>query len=113
MNKRPTLTKLSSVPDLTGGMSNKLGPSLFLQEASHLLSLLSAVSFATLRNDIETAESPLKHYKPGSPWPPVDPDSHDAGEYDFYSSGRVITSLRYLFGSVRTPAERTVYNACR
>jgi hypothetical protein len=114
LRKRPGLSTISSVADLSGGMSKKMGPSLFLQEASHLISLLSAVSFATLRNDIENAESPLQHYTPGSAWPPVDPDSKDAGVYDeFDNFGRFLTSIRYLFGYVRSPAQRTVYNACR
>jgi hypothetical protein len=34
-------------------------PSLFLQEAAHLMSLLSAVAMSTLRNDMEQADSPL------------------------------------------------------
>lgn len=38
---------------------------LFLQEAAHLLSLLSAVAMSTLRNDLETAESPLITFTPG------------------------------------------------
>ena len=38
---------------------------LFLQEAAHLLSLLSAVAFSTLRNDLEHAESPLITFTPG------------------------------------------------
>jgi hypothetical protein len=40
---------------------------LFLQEAAHLLSLLSAVAMSTLRNDLETAESPLITFTPGRP----------------------------------------------
>jgi len=38
---------------------------LFLQEAAHLLSLLSAVAMSTLRNDLEHAESPLITFTPG------------------------------------------------
>lgn len=113
-SKRSGISKLSSVPDLSGGMSKKAGPSLFLQEATHLLSLLSAVAFATLRNDVETAESPLESYTPGSPWPPVDPDSEHATAYnDFYQSSGFMNACRSLLGFVRTPAQRTVYNACR
>ncbi len=115
------LSKFKSIPDLSGGMSkHKTGPSLFLQEASHLLSLLSAVSFATLRNDIESAESPLKEYIPGTPWPPVDPDAKDANihfenddNHDFYHSPRWRVVWKYIFGNNRTPAQRTIYNACR
>ena len=113
-NRPPGLNRISSIPDLNGGMSTQAGPSLFLQEASHLLSLLSAVAFATLRNDIEHAESPLQDYIPGQPWPPVDPDAEDAGKFhDFYKSTRLMKSLHYMIGLVRSPAQRTVYNACR
>ncbi len=114
--RRPgLLSKIKSVPDLTGGMSKtKAGPSLFLQEASHLLSLLSAVAFATLRNDVESAESPLSNYMPGSPWPPVDPDAENAFiPYNFYKTSRLSVMFRYLCGTFRSPAQRTVYNACR
>ena len=38
---------------------------LFLQEAAHLLSLLSAVSLSTLRNDLEHAEYSLIPFEPG------------------------------------------------
>ncbi len=113
-SKQSGISKLSSIPDLSGGMSKKASPSLFLQEATHLLSLLSAVAFATLRNDIETAESPLESYTPGSNWPPVDPDSEHATAYnDFYQSSGFMNACRSLLGFVRTPAQRTVYNACR
>ena len=53
-------------------------PPLFLQEAAHLLSLLSAVAFSTLRNDLEQADSPLSTFIPGVPWPHVDPDNYGA-----------------------------------
>jgi hypothetical protein len=43
---------------------------LFIQEAAHLLSLLSAVAMSTLRNDLENAESPLITFEPGKLLPP-------------------------------------------
>lgn len=49
---------------------------LFLEEAAHLLSLLSAVAFATLRNDVEGAESPLITFDRREPFPHVDPDDY-------------------------------------
>ena len=68
---RHTISRLVSVAKLDGGMkmsmspntkaeqAEEMVPSLFLQEASHLLSLLSAVAFTTLRNDLQKAPSPL------------------------------------------------------
>ena len=53
-------------------------PPLFLQEGAHLLSLLSAVAFSTLRNDLEQADTPLTTFIPGAPWPHVDPDAYGA-----------------------------------
>ncbi len=41
------------------------GASLFLQEAAHLYSLMSAVAMASLRADIEGVQSPLEDYVPG------------------------------------------------
>lgn len=49
-------------------------PSLFLQEAAHLFSLMSAVAMASLRADLEGCASPLVEYVPGQPFPPVNPD---------------------------------------
>lgn len=70
-NKRGTLSRITSKPKLDGGTQEDI-PSLFLQEAAHLISLLSAVAFTTLRNDLQKAPSPLQEYIPGAPWPPVD-----------------------------------------
>ena len=44
--------------------------SLFLQEAAHLFSLMSAVSMASLRADMEGCASPLVDYVPGQKFPP-------------------------------------------
>jgi len=103
---------------LDGGM-DKDHPSLFLQELLHLLSLTSAVALSTLRNDVEGVESPLVQYKPGEPWPPVDPDAQDAQiRNDFYNAEHqccsgVRQTLRFLFGSSRDEKHRTLYNAAR
>lgn len=92
-------------------------PPLFLQEAAHLLSLLSAVALSTLRNDLEGAESPLTTFTPGAPWPHVDPDSYGADvRKGWIGSGRswwYVSLLKYLFNISRTPASRTLYNAAR
>jgi len=90
-------------------------PSLFLQEAAHLLSLLSAVAMSTLRNDVEVAESPLATFRRDAPWPAVDPDSPTADIRKGYmaSKNRPQTVFRYLLGMTRTDRDRTMYNAAR
>jgi hypothetical protein len=110
---RRGLDRIKSVARMDGGVDSQ--PSLFLQEASHLLSLLCAVAFSTLRNDIEGAETPLTEWIPGSPWPPVDPDNKAAliegGET--YEKGSITKVTSFLLGLSRTPYKRTMYNACR
>mmetsp|Transcript_2684 Transcript_2684/g.4053 ORF Transcript_2684/g.4053 Transcript_2684/m.4053 type:complete len:467 (-) Transcript_2684:132-1532(-) len=89
-------------------------PSPFLQEAAHLLSLLSAVAMSTLRNDVEAAESPLATFYRGDPWPAVDPDSRDAQIRDKWSTDwHCWVVFRYLLGMARTDRDRTLYNAAR
>ena len=89
--------------------------SAFLQEAAHLLSLLSAVAMSTLRNDVEHAESPLATFHKGRPWPHVDPDSYSADVRSGWAktSHRSYTVLRYLLGFTRGDSDRTLYNAAR
>jgi hypothetical protein len=84
-------------------------PALFLQELAHLASLLAAVAFATLRNDVEGAESPLDFYEPGSPWPAVDPDRAAESRNGMSAWDR----FSYFLGTGRSPAQRTRYNASR
>jgi hypothetical protein len=88
---------------------------LFLEEGAHLLSLLSAVAFATLRNDIEEAESPLITFDPREPFPHVDPDDYKADVRKEFSGSRSRSTqvLRYLLGISRTAVNRTTYNAAR
>lgn len=91
-------------------------PSLFLQEGAHLISLLSAVAFSTLRGDIEGVDIPLTSYIPGSPWPAMDPDADAHVTYrdnSFYRSSRQTQSIRFLFGMSRNEEQQTIYNACR
>jgi hypothetical protein len=88
---------------------------LFLEEAAHLLSLLSAVAFASLRNDMEEADSPLITFDPREPLPHVDPDDYKADVRKEFSGSRSRTTqiIRYLLGISRTPLNRTKYNAAR
>mmetsp|Transcript_16833 Transcript_16833/g.31880 ORF Transcript_16833/g.31880 Transcript_16833/m.31880 type:complete len:680 (+) Transcript_16833:161-2200(+) len=109
-HKRMT-SQIISVANLDGGMERDEYPSPFLQEASHLLSLLSAVAFTTLRNDLHRAPAPLSEYEVGSPWPPVDPDADKNANY--YEMNSFLLAVNYLLGNVRTDAQRTVYNSCR
>ena len=109
-DRKSKLSRLVSVTNLDGGMENEQAPSLFLQEASHLLSLLSAVAFTTLRSDLSKAPAPLCEYETGSPWPSVDPDSVKENYYEMTQS---VTVFNYLVGNVRTAEQRTVYNSCR
>lgn len=90
-------------------------PPLFLQEAAHLLSLLSAVSFSTLRNDLEQIGTPLTVFYPGAAWPHVDPDSYHADVRKDWSRSthRSWTILQYLAGRSRTPRARALYNHAR
>jgi Bestrophin, RFP-TM, chloride channel len=90
-------------------------PPLFLQEAAHLLSLMSAVAFSTLRNDLEQAYSPLITFTPGAPFPHVDPDAYTADVRRDWSTtnSRPLIILRYISGWSRTVKDRTLYNAAR
>ena len=92
-------------PDRTGFASTKGGmtPSLFLQELAHLASLLNAVALATLRNDVDGAESPLDVYQPGAPWPNVDSTTFS---HHYWK----LNGLKYLTGKDRTPEARTEFN---
>lgn len=89
-------------------------PTLFLQEAAHLVSLLAGVAMATLRNDDPVAEVPLTEYIPGMPWPPVDPDNLSAEIKCEYGQERAFVEWVYFcLGLTRTKRHRTLYNAAR
>lgn len=89
-------------------------PSLFLQETTHLVSLLSGVALSTLRNDIDGADSPLAEYFPGQPMPPVNPDDvaiEMRQEWD--SSNPCMSAIYFMLGLTRDDRYRTLYNAAR
>mmetsp|Transcript_54232 Transcript_54232/g.63370 ORF Transcript_54232/g.63370 Transcript_54232/m.63370 type:complete len:350 (+) Transcript_54232:597-1646(+) len=92
-------------------------PSLYLQELCHLSSLLVAVAFSTLRNDIELRESPLGMYIPNndpSDWPPVDPNNLSRDEKrKFLPRNSLLKNLRYWLGLDRTVSNRAKYYAAR
>jgi len=99
---------------LDGGIEEQKS-SLFLQEITHLLSLLSAVSLSTLRHDIEFAETPLGIFEPGQAWPPVDPDHKEATviRNQLVENRWASTIMMYIFGYTRSNYHRTLYNATR
>lgn len=106
----------SEPADKKGFASTKGGrtPSLFLQELTHLASLLCAVALTTLRNDLDDVESPLGVYTPGQKWPEVDPHylSKDVRR-QAYEQGPIMRNIRYLLGIDQTKHSRTIYNAAR
>lgn len=99
---------------LDGGIRDEKS-SLFLQELTHLLSLLSAVSLSTLRHDMEFAETPLGVYQTKREWPPVDPDHPDAKiiRDQHIENSWLSTFMMYVFGYTRSKYHRTLYNATR
>jgi TolA-binding protein len=90
-------------------------PSLFLQEAAHLYSLLSAVAMSSLRVDIEGAQSPLTEHVPGLPIPPVNPDQLSQEiKFTYYESPHKVQAfVSFCLGLSRSPGHRTMYNAAR
>ncbi len=90
-------------------------PMLFLEECAHLLSLMSAVAFSTLRNDLAEAESPLTSFEPGLPWPLVDPDGYKSKVRVGWtqSKSRLYSVLQFALGRSRNVHARTLYNAAR
>jgi predicted membrane chloride channel (bestrophin family) len=90
-------------------------PPPLIRESAHLLSLLSAVALSTLRNDLEYADSPLITFRPGAPWPHVDPDAYGADVRKDWANSkhRSFTYAKYMMGMSRTAADRTLYNAAR
>ena len=86
-------------------------PPVFLQELAHLSSLLVAVAFSTLRNDIDGASSPLAIFKPGDPWPAVDPDKDE-----WLQVGNATVwwrNIKNFLGIGKSQEEQTLYNAAR
>ena len=103
---------LNEVPSFASTQGGRT-PALFLQELAHLCSLMNAVALSTMRNDMEGSVSPLGVFKPGEPWPEVDPDKI----HSYFLNGpwyiRWLNRLLYFLGFPRSPEERTRYNAAR
>ena len=94
---------------------DEVPPMLFLEECAHLLSLMSAVAFSTLRNDLPDAESPLTVFEPGLPWPLVDPDAYKAKVRKGWTQSnlRLYSVVQFALGRSRNDNARTLYNAAR
>lgn len=89
-------------------------PSLFLQEAAHLYSLMSAVAMSTLRRDVEGTESPIAPYIPNIPFPPVNPDELSPDiQLQYYARTPLWNFFYYLLGIKQSQQRRTLYNAAR
>jgi len=94
---------------------DSIPPLLFLEECAHLLSLMSAVAFSTLRNDLPEAESPLTVFEPSLPWPLVDPDGYKGRVRKGWTQSKSGSwgALQFLLGRSRNDKARTRYNAAR
>lgn len=94
---------------------DEVPPMLFLEECAHLLSLMSAVAFSTLRNDLPDSESPLTVFEPGLPWPLVDPDGYKAKVRKGWTQSnlRLYSVVQFALGRSRNDNARTLYNAAR
>jgi predicted membrane chloride channel (bestrophin family) len=103
---------LNNVPSFASVQGGRT-PSLFLQELAHLCSLMNAVALSTLRNDQEGATSPLGVYRPGAPWPEVDPDKVDSPFLNLPWYSAIWQDFKFFLGYGRSREERTRYNAAR
>jgi hypothetical protein len=89
-------------------------PSLFLQELTHLSSLLMAVAMSTLRHDMDNVDPPLGTYIPGMELPVTDSTNlpHSiirASEGGIV--GGIVRSLYYYLAMDATPKSRTRFNS--
>jgi len=107
MNSPETWNDKQGFASTVGGRT----PNLFLQELTHLASLLLAVAFSTLRCDVEGTEAPLDFYRPGEPWPEVDPDQLRKGTGKPFK--HVFETLRYVCGMDKSIEMRAAQNANR
>lgn len=103
---------LNNVPSFASVQGGRT-PSLFLQELAHLCSLMNAVALSTLRNDREGATSPLGVYRPGAPWPEVDPDRVTSPLLDLPWYSALWKDFIFFLGYGATQEERTRFNAAR
>lgn len=87
-------------------------PTLFMQEAAHLVSLLSAVALSTLRcgdsNDMSMVE-----FVPGRHWPNYNSENDaDTTKYGHKRNG-IMNTIRYMLDVERTQRNRSALDAAR
>ena len=63
--------------------SRTAAPTLFLQEAAHLVSLLSAVALSSLRCDADNARASMTEFVPGRDWPDHNSENDDMRKYGY------------------------------
>jgi len=107
----PTENGSTSSTDIP--QSQEALPTLFLQEAAHLVSLLSAVALATLRCDSEDMDALTVEFIPGHRWPNYnsenDPDMLKYG----HSKNGFLRTLQFMLDISGTQYQRSAYNAAR
>lgn len=97
----------------TKGMANET--SHFLQEGTHLVSLLNAVALSTLRNDVEyDVPAPLTAFIPGNPTPPMNSqDDPNMARYGYAHRSSFYEIFRFLFDTSRSQTNRESFEAAR
>lgn len=129
-------SRMASYPDgLSSDNLNDNAPSLFLQEAAHLISLASGVALSSLRMDVEDVVCALEEFEENQeckcevdvqPYfvnifsrfytnkgPPVDPDKANVSEEKIERFPLLERNFRFLCGVSRSAKSRTYYNHIR
>jgi len=132
-------SRMASYPDgLSSDTLNDNVPSLFLQEAAHLISLASGVALSSLRMDVEDVVCALEEFEENrkckcevdvqcttlfckhfrlrfctNEGPPVDPDKANVSEEKIEQFPLLERNFRFLFGVSRSAKSRTYYNHVR
>ena len=88
-------------------------PSPFLQEASHLLSLLSAVALSTLRSEIDDAETPFIEFIPGKQFPTFNSDDDPNMQQYGLPKSRFRRLLGHIFDVSWKKEDREKYDVAR
>jgi len=96
---------------LSIGRSQDALPTLFLQEAAHLVSLLSAVALASMRCESDCVN--MIEFVPNRRWPNYNSENDaDMKKYG-HEQNSFVRNLRYMFDVSRTKRQRSLYDAAR